>query len=243
MRRLARLVEARRRLRRRRNLFAPRLLIFDFDGTIGDTFEAGFEILNALAEEFGFRRLLRDELPQARDMRARELIRFLGLRASLIPALARRGAEELALRMHTIQPLPGMPEALRELRRRGFALGIVTSNSEPNVRAFLERHRLDVFDFVRPSSKLLGKARDIKKARKQAGFKKNEVLFVGDETRDIEACRKAEVRIAAVGWGFNSERALRGMTPEYFLRSPTELLDLLPAPGQPPARPPTPGTP
>ncbi len=38
-------------------LGCPKLLIFDFDGTIADTFAAGLEILNVLSEEFGYRRL------------------------------------------------------------------------------------------------------------------------------------------------------------------------------------------
>ncbi|MCX7868632.1 MAG: HAD-IA family hydrolase [Terrimicrobiaceae bacterium] len=228
MKRLARLVEARRRLRRRRHAFAPRLLIFDFDGTIGDTFEAGFEILNSLAREFGFRELAREDLPLARDMRTRELMKFLGLRSSQLPKLARRGTEELAARIHSVEPLSGIPEVLRELHGRGFRLGIVTSNSEANVRAFLIRHQLELFDFVRPSSKLLGKA------RKAAGFKRHEVLFIGDETRDIEACRKAGVRVAAAAWGYNSARALQKLEPDFFLERPADLLALARVPGSAP---------
>ena len=60
MKRLARLIFQRKRAAKSaRKLENPRVLIFDFDGTVGDTFEAGFEILNILAAEFGFRPLAR----------------------------------------------------------------------------------------------------------------------------------------------------------------------------------------
>jgi len=39
-------------------------------------------------------------------------------------------------------------------------------------------------------------------------------LFVGDKTRDIEAAKKAGIRMAAVTWGYNSRRSLDAMKPD-----------------------------
>ena len=229
MKRLARLVihKARRARRRAKPKFAPRLVIFDFDGTIGDTFLAGYEILNLLADEFGFRKLEEKDLPRARNMRTVELLAFLGLPMRKLPKVARAGTELLAEKIPAIQPLPGMVELLVELRSRGFRLGIITSNSEKNVRAFLRCRNLEHFDFVRCSSKLFGKAREIRAARKACGLKKHHVLFVGDETRDIEACKKAGVRIAAVAWGYNSPASLQALRPDFFARVPGDILSAL----------------
>lgn len=229
LKRLAKLVLKRARRARKRRLqnFQPRLIMFDFDGTIGDTFNAGHEILNLLAEEFSFRPLAAADIPQARDMRLRELIKFLGIPATKLPRISRRGTEELARRIDSIQPLPGVPQALRELHAARFDLGIITSNSEENVRTFLRNHELELFGFVRSCSKLLGKAREIRVARKLGGYSRNEVLFVGDETRDIEACKKARVRIAAATWGYNSVRSLENLEPEFVLTHPGEILPLV----------------
>jgi len=234
MRRLARLVihKARRARRRARPKFAPRLVIFDFDGTIGDTLMAGYEILNTLADRFGFRRLEESDLARARAMRTLELLAFLGLPARKLPKVARAGTDLLAARIRSIQPFPGLPELLTELRRRGYRLGIITSNSEKNVRAFLDQHGLDHFDFVRSSSKLLGKAREIRAVRKSGGYKRHHVLFVGDETRDIEACKKAGVRIAAVTWGYNTPQALLALAPDFLAPTPDDILKAL----EPPSR-------
>ena len=35
-----------------------------------------------------------------------------------------------------------------------------------------------------------------------------DVVYVGDETRDIVAARKLGIRVAAVTWGYNSSEAL-----------------------------------
>ena len=222
MRRLARYV-----LRRRKPPAEPpgrpKLLIFDFDGTIADTFDAGVTILNKLADEFGFRALHPKELERARDMRTSQLMKFLGIPARKMSRIARRGSEELHACIHSIQPLPGMPEALRELQALGFSLGIITSNTELNVQIFLRSHGLELFDFVRCSSKLLGKARMIRSVIRRQHVRAADILFVGDETRDIEAAKKAGIRIAAVTWGYNSRRSLEAMKPDFVFESPQRI--------------------
>lgn len=207
--------------------FRPRVIIFDFDGTLGDTFSAGIEILNKLAGEFNFNRLEPDEISKARDMTTRQLIRYLKVPTTKIPRVSKRGLQELRTRIDSIQPLPGVIPVVRELHRRGYILGIITSNAEENVSYFLKRFELECFDFVRCSSRLFGKAGEIRSVIRAKKFKKEEILFVGDETRDIEASKKSGIRIVAVKWGYNSEAALKAQEPEYMITQPEELLTLI----------------
>ncbi|MEO6053987.1 MAG: HAD-IA family hydrolase [Chthoniobacterales bacterium] len=208
-------------------IFRPRVIIFDFDGTLGDTFQVGIEILNQLADEFKFRRLQPEEIEKARNMTTRQLISFLKVPTTKIARVSKRGIEVLQSRIDSIQPLPDVVPMIRELKSRGFILGIITSNAEKNVSYFLKRFDLECFDFVRCSSRLFGKAREIRSVIKANKYLKNEILFVGDETRDIEASKKAGIQIAAVKWGYNSVAALEAMKPEYMLSHPQELIALL----------------
>lgn len=201
----------------------PKLVIFDFDGTIADTFDAAFVILNKLADEFGFRRLEAAELEKARDMRTRQLMKFLKIPMSRMNAIARRGSEEIRARMPEIQPLAGVPGLLRELHAAGYELGMVTSNSEDNVRMFLQKFDLDLFVFIRSSSKLLGKAHELRVLMKTRRVAAKDILFVGDETRDIEAAKKAGIPMAAVTWGYNSVHSLEAMKPEFVFDKPSDL--------------------
>lgn len=214
--------------RRRRGLppesVRPRLLLFDFDGTIADTFDVAFEILNVLAGEFGFRPLAPEELERARDMRTREVMKFLRIPMAKMTGIARRGSEEIHARMPGVVPLPGMPGLLRALHADGYELGIVTSNSEANVNLFLEKHDLALFSFIRSSSKLLGKARELRTVIKKRRLPASEILFIGDETRDIEAAQKAGMPIAAVSWGYNSRRSLDAMQPDFLFDRPEDLV-------------------
>ena len=204
----------------------PAMLLFDFDGTVADTLVISHEILNDLAREFRFRELPAGELETARAMGTRQFIRHLGISSWRIPSISRRGLQLLHERIHLVEPVTGMPEVLAELRSRGHRLGILTSNSEANVTAFLERHDLPHFDFIRTSSKLFGKAREMKRLLRSERIPPKAVLYVGDETRDIEAARETGLRMAAVTWGYNSEAALSSLGPEFLVSSPADLLSL-----------------
>lgn len=205
----------------------PKVLLFDFDGTIGDTFQVGFEILNQLSEEFGFRRLEAEEISRAREMRVGQFLSFINVPKARIPQIAKRGSKELRRRIHEIAPFPGMADVLSELHQRGYRLGIITSNTEDNVREFLNNHHLDMFEFVRCSSKLMGKARMIRSALRRAKVSRYEALYIGDEVRDIEACRKVGIRVVAVTWGYSGTESLAKQNPDALLTSPEQLRETL----------------
>lgn len=202
----------------------PELLLFDFDGTVADTLEISHGILNDLAAEFGFKPLPREQLETARAMSTRQFIRHLGVSNWRVPRIAKRGLELLYERIESVNPIEGMPEVLAELHGRGHRIGILTSNSESNVAAFLSRHNLPYFHFVRTSSKLFGKGRQMKRILKAEKITPTEALYVGDETRDIEAAKETGLRMAAVTWGYNSKEALEALSPDHLLHSPSQLL-------------------
>ncbi len=200
-----------------------KVVLFDFDGTLADTFADGLEILNDLSKQFGFRRLEGDDIERARDMTTRQVMKFLDVPSRKLPTIAQHGVAKLKERMPHIRPFAGIPEMIQELTGLGIRIGIVTSNSEENVNLFLKKYQITGFEFVRSSSRLLGKARVIRKAMKEFSFRPEEAIFVGDETRDIEACRRADLRCIAVTWGYNSQLALKAQSPYRIIHSPKEL--------------------
>lgn len=205
----------------------PKLLLFDFDGTIADTFQCGVEILNMMAPEFGYRPLADEDVPHARDMRTGELMKFLGIPATRLPKISRRGKEELGRRMDSVQPLPEMIGLVRKLSSEGFRLGILTSNSNENVEEFLRRFDIRLFEFIHTSSKLAGKGRVIRRILKTLHMKPGEVLLVGDEVRDIEAAQETGIHVAVVTWGYNSRKALSSAKPDHIVGTPAELAELI----------------
>lgn len=205
----------------------PRYVLFDFDGTLGDTFHQGFEILNILAAEFGFRPLPPEELEFARDLSTSGLMKHLGISRMKLHKISKRGTEEIGKRIHKIQTFDGVPEMVRHLHRAGFRLGILTSNSEQNVRVFLNAQNLELFDFIESSSKLLGKGSVLRRLMKERHLKPKEILLIGDELRDIEAAQEVGVHMAAVTWGYNSRPALEAAAPDYIFETPAQIVEFL----------------
>ena len=210
-----------------------KILIFDFDGTIADTFHSMIEISNHLAGEFNFKRIEAHEVDEYKDKTSQEMLKLLKVPTLKVPRIARRAKSELNKRIATIKPVSGLKEILREIKslvlpdgRQGYKMGILSSNSTDNVNKFLKAEDMDFFDFVLTSSRFWGKNHGLKKLILQKGYAPQDILYIGDETRDIEAARKSGIRVAAVTWGYNSSKALKSFRPDYVLHSPLELLQL-----------------
>jgi phosphoglycolate phosphatase-like HAD superfamily hydrolase len=203
-----------------------RLLIFDFDGTIADTFQQIVKISNELAQEFDFRTIHPDEIEALKDKTSQEITRYLNVPLLKIPLIVAKAKQNLFQDMNLVQPREGLKDVLHKLKNHGLRIGILTSNSGENVSKFLQTHELDIFDFITSTSRIWGKSKRLNELICQEGFDTHETLYIGDETRDIEAARKAGISVAAVSWGYNSSKALSSHRPDYLIHTPHELFEI-----------------
>jgi phosphoglycolate phosphatase len=205
-----------------------KVIIFDFDGTIADTVDALVTIANRLALEFGYVPINSQELAILRNLTAREIIKYSGVSLLKIPFLVKKVKGELKHKIPEIKPINGINSALIELHNQGYHLGIITSNSQENVNEFLKCHNLDaLFGFIYSGVTIFGKTTIINNVLRQKQFKPEAVIYVGDETRDIESAKKANIKVVAVSWGFNSSEALGKQHPDFLIHHPQELLDVI----------------
>jgi phosphoglycolate phosphatase len=205
-----------------------KVIIFDFDGTIADTVDALVSIANRLAIEFGYIPITHQELTLLKNLTAREIIHYSGISLFKIPFLVKRVKTELKDKIPELRPINGMQECLIELKKKEYRLGIITSNSQDNVTEFLKNHELqDLFEFIYSGITIFGKTTIINNVLKQKQLKAQTVIYVGDETRDIEASKKANIKVVAVTWGFNSSEALAKQNPDFLIHQPSELLGII----------------
>jgi len=205
-----------------------KVIIFDFDGTIADTLEALVTIANSLAVKFNFKQITPEELAVLRNLNSRQIIKKSGISLLQIPFLVKRVKSELKQQIQHLSTIPGIKEALIELNNQGHRLGIITSNSTDNVTAFLQKNELEhLFDFIHSGITIFGKTRIINNFLKQENLQPEEVIYIGDETRDIEATKKAHVKVIAVSWGFNSREVLAAENPDFLIDHPSELLEVI----------------
>jgi HAD superfamily hydrolase (TIGR01549 family) len=205
-----------------------RTLVFDFDGTIADTLEEARSIYNRMAPDYGLREVQPEEIPGLRHLSLKQLLHQLGISKRHVPSLIGRGTSMLRASIARMQLIEGMAEVLPEIRRHSHSFGILTSNASANVDLFLRSHGIrGLFGFISSTSKLTGKSKHLRAIRKTFSLHAHDMLYVGDEIRDIRAARKAGIAVAAVTWGFNSQEALAAENPDYLLQSPDEFLHLL----------------
>ncbi|MBE9258081.1 MULTISPECIES: HAD-IA family hydrolase [Aphanizomenonaceae] len=205
-----------------------KVIIFDFDGTIADTVDALVTIANRLALEFGYVPINSQELVLLRNLTAKEIIKYSGVSLFKIPFMVKKVKGELKHKIPELKPIEGINTALIELHNQGYQMGIITSNSQENVNQFLKCHNLDyLFDFIYSGVTIFGKTTIINNVLRQKHFKPEAVIYVGDETRDIESAKKANIKVIAVSWGFNSSEALSKQNPDFLIHHPSELLAVI----------------
>ncbi len=204
------------------------LLIFDFDGTIANTLEVAVDIANELSVEFGFPSITKDEFVELRGKSIPELLRMSGLSWWQLPSVVRRARDHFKSRLAEVPPVSGMPENLDILRQRGYLLGILTSNTQEGVNAFLDMYNLQLFEFIHAPDSIFGKAKRLREIQKKYRLAEKQMVMIGDEARDIDAAHKADVDAVAVTWGFHTQQLLEGHHPLHLIDHPDRLLDLFP---------------
>ncbi len=196
-------------------------IVFDFDGTLADTFDAiketvSLEIDNVNEEDF---EVLRNE-------GIKQLMKRKNISLRKIPKMMLHITSKLNNKKN-ISLYKEMIPVLQQLAAV-YRLGIVSSNSEENIRQCLVKHRVEqLFDFVYSQSSIFGKHLVFKNMCKKYMLNPADVLYVGDEDRDIIACQKVTIPIIAVCWGYNAEKRLRELNPDYVATFPKEIIDIL----------------
>lgn len=200
-------------------------IVFDFDGTIADTIDLAVEMFNNIAHEYKMEPLNTEDQELIRRNRPQELLKTFGLNKMKLTTLMLRLRKEMVHAIPKMKMIDGMKEALTQMKEAGYKMGILTSNSVENVSEFLKINEVaDIFDFIYSGKNLFGKAKVINKMLKQEGISKEQVVYVGDETRDVDASHKANIPVIAVNWGLNNSDILEKAKPDKIAEHPEQLI-------------------
>lgn len=198
-------------------------ILFDFDGTIADSEQVVYENLKHLCNKYGFHKLSYQEFkPYAPLSLRKKIIVLLFLRKIELEFKQLYGD-----RVASIKAFDSMPEVLACLQAVGYRLAILSSNTVPNIEKFLSFYQIDLGIPILSSKGLYGKHTAIRRFLKKHSCSAKSLLYVGDELRDIRACKRAGVDIAFVTWGLDGKKDTKKFKPTYWISSPKELLSIL----------------
>ena len=206
------------------NVSANKYVIFDFDGTIADTVELAITIFNRMASDYGLPQIAGEERAMLHGTKPQAILKKYGVSNYKLGLILLRLRKELKKHIAELQPIAGVVEAIQTLKDSGYRLGILTSNSKENVKDFLKNNRMiGLFDFVYSGKSIFGKSSVLERLFEQEKISKNLVVYVGDETRDVEATKKTGIPIVSVTWGLNNRAVLASLSPEQMADTPEEL--------------------
>jgi phosphoglycolate phosphatase len=203
------------------------LVIFDFDGTLADSFPWFCRILNEVADRYHFRRTEPHEIDALRTMGARELMRHFGIPAWKMPFIANHMRKRKSRELGQTRLFDGVDRMLRDLTDAGIALALVTSNSAPNARVILGAENAGLIRTYECGVSMFGKASRFRKVLRRTGVPAADAICIGDEIRDLEAARKEGIAFGAVTWGYTMPATLIAHAPTTVFRSVGEIADRL----------------
>lgn len=201
-------------------------LLFDWDGTLVDSAQLG---LNAFEKSF-------TALGHVFDLELYcsvyspnwyKVYEALGL-----PKEKWQQADELWNQHYgeqTVQPIAGAQQIVRDLKRKGYRLGIVSSGTECRVVREVNQLGLeDIFEVVVCNEQMQNKKPDpegLETAMRALGCLSAESCYVGDSPEDIEMGKRAGMLTVGVRSTYPTSWKLESHAPDIFLKSLTELPD------------------
>ncbi len=216
-------------------------ILFDLDGTLIDSAPDLAAAVNATMKELGRPPYDEETIRAWVGNGATTLIgRALSANRRIDPSLDKRvWNEALSLFMDRYRRricdktalYPDVEEVLRDLKDRGFKMGVVTNKPSEFVAPILEKLGIDAF-FV---TVLGGDDLPVKKpdplplvaAMERLGATPDTTVMVGDSQNDIIAAKRAGVSAIGVTWGYNYGEDIAASGPDAVIDDFKALLDLL----------------
>src|SRR5690348_7374259 len=105
---------------------AQKTIIFDFDGTLADTFYIAVGVFRMLAKSW---HVTDDtEIERLRSLPARQVFKYLGVRWWQMPQIAYHGRKAIHEQRDKVRAFNGIPEVVKALHDQGYRLFVLSSN-------------------------------------------------------------------------------------------------------------------
>src|SRR3989344_2059239 len=204
-----------------------KLLLWDFDGVIADSFHEVCEAIIAAAKAYKLPIFTEQDVRNMYEINFFEGLVARGMKKEDVPLFMSRIVKERTERRESIAPYPGMVELLRELFPLHHMM-IISSATTEEIQTFLRRFALDTsFHRVLARDAGYSKTEKITRMIQEAHVLPENTYYIGDTTGDMVEGKTAGVKTIAVTWGYHTEEMLIQSKPDHIARNVRELATFL----------------
>ncbi len=204
-----------------------KLVIFNFDGVIADTYDVLKRVYDRLKDDFRFKNMSEDDRENLRELSMFQLMKAFHVPFYKLPKFLQEVIPIYKETMVTAPLFDGIRETVEKLKGQGSDVVILSSNNPKLIRKFLKHHDFEVFDKVVGGAAFFNKQTRLNSVIKSYKVDHIEAIYVADERRDIEACKKINLPIAAVTWGYDDYKVLGAGRPTYLVQDLEDLEEAL----------------
>ena len=203
-----------------------KLVIFDYDGVLFDTFDLVYSLVKAECDKYCKIPIkTKKEFHDLYKGNFYKTIKLHGLEDNHIEKMIQESIKKL--KQVQEPPFEGVPEMLEKISG-GSRLAVVSSNFKKVMEANLERENiLKYFDNIEGADKIVSKVEKIKALIEKFKLDGSEVLFITDTAGDIKEGKAAGVKTMAVTWGYFTKQELQAEKPDYIVDKPMEIVEAL----------------
>ncbi len=201
--------------------------ILDLDGTLLDTLQDLTAAVNHAFRQYGFPEQTPDAVRRCLGNGYARLIGDLGGTEKVLETFNDYYGRHCA---DLTAPYEGILPTLREMKRRGARMAIVSNKGNEAVQQLRTKFFADLIPTAVGESETVRRKPNpdaVLEAMRQLRATIGDAVYVGDSEVDIETARRAGLPCISCTWGFRTEQHLIENGATQFVRSPEELLDFV----------------
>ena len=205
------------------------------DGTLADTLESMAHVTNIILKKFHLKTLLTEDFKYYSGEGAHMLIQRCLKDAGDTDLVYQEEAERMYREMFAADPMykvvhyPGMPQTIRELKKRGAKLAVCSNKPHPAAVKVIREMFGEDFDLV------LGQREGVPrkpspvgalKIAEEFGLDPRECMYVGDTYTDMQTGKAAGMFTVGALWGFRDREELLKGGADCIAEQPKDLLTI-----------------
>ena len=209
-------------------------VIFDMDGTVLNTLDDLTTSVNYTMEKFGFPQRTLEDYRRAFGNGIRKTIELTvpeGTSQEVIDEMVPVFKEHYDVHcLDKTGPYAGIIELMRELKKRGYKMAIVSNKIDSAVKELNQKFFSEVIEVAigeqdgikrKPAPDMVVKAMD------ELGSSADEAVYIGDSEVDFATAKNSNLPCISVLWGFRDKAYLEEIGASIFAEEPDNILEIL----------------